>query len=262
MENKKIIKLIIIIVTLFIINPIYFVQSGQKAVIKRFGIVRPYVINEGMHLKFPLIDQVITLNVTPFNIEEEVVTYTKDNQAIDIKFNIIATFPQDDISNTVVLYNANPYNNFSQAKIFDAFKAVAGKYTASDFVSQRESIRKEVLKESRLAVINEQNNKPAIKIIDVPITNVDFDDQYEAAIREKQVAQQKAQKAEYVLQQARIDAQSKIAKAEGEAKSLQIKAQAISKNPSVVRLEEIQKWDGHFPLNVKVIGGATLVDTK
>jgi prohibitin 2 len=112
-------------------------------------------------------------------------------------------------------------------------------------------------------VIDEKTGVPAINVVDIPIVNVDFDDQYEAAIKAKQVAQQEAQKAEYKLQQAKVDAQAAIAKAEGEAKALTIKAKAIAQNPAVVRLNEIEKWDGHYPLGAKVIGGgATIVDAK
>ena len=102
--------------------------------------------------------------------------------------------------------------------------------------------------------------------MDVPITNITFDAEYTAAIKAKQVAQQNAQKAEYVLQQAQIDAQAAVAKAQGEAKALTVKAQAISRSPQVVRLNEIEKWNGLVPLNAKtvIIGSdaKSLIDTK
>jgi len=262
-EVVGIIAVIAIVVAAITLNPVYFVQSGEKAVVKSLGVVKQEVINEGMHFRTPFIDSVINVDVKPWTINEEALAYTKDNQPIDVKFNVIATYPLDDIANTVITYNSQPYANFAQSKIMDTFKAVAGKYTASEFVTNREKIRKEVVEAAKLAVVNDQTKKPAIKVIDIPITNVDFDDQYETAIKEKQVAQQNAQKAEYVLQQARVDAQSSIAKAEGEARALTIKAQAIAKSPSVLRLNEIDKWDGHYPLGAKVIGGgATIVDAK
>ena len=265
MSKEKILTfgLIVFIICFIFFNPVYFVQSGQKAVIKRFGVVKQEVVNEGMRFKTPFIDQVITIDVTPQSVQEEAITYTKDNQPIDVNYTVIYTKPADDVANTVIRYNKNPYEAFAKSKISDSFKAIAGKYTASEFVTKREVIRKEFLTEARLNVTNPLDNKVVINIIDIPITNVDFDDQYESAIKDKQVAQQRAQKAEYVLQQARIDAQSKVVTAEGEAKALQVKAIAISKSPQVVRLEEIKKWDGHYPLNAKVIGGgATIVDSK
>lgn len=256
----------LLVIAVFVIlsaNPVYFVLSGQKAVIQRFGVVKQEVINEGMHVRTPFIDSVITVNVTPQNVPNEVQTYTKDNQPIDVKFNILFTNPANDVANTVIRYNKQPYENFAAPKINDAFKAIAGKYTATQFVTEREIIRRDFLALAKLSVINDTDGKPVINILDLPITNIDFDDDYEKAIKDKQVAQQTAQKALYDLQKAKIDAQSAVAKAEGEAKALTVKATAIAKSPQIVRLNEIEKWDGHFPLNAKVIGGgATIVDAK
>lgn len=253
------VSVVIAIIIILCANPVYFVQSGQKAVIKRFGVVQQKVINEGMNFKVPFIDSVTTVTVTPQNVQNEVNTYTKDNQPIDVVYNVIYVKPKDDIANTVIRYQSKPYEVFASTKINDTFKAVAGKYTASEFVTKREIIRKDFLEQAKLAVVNSEDGKQVIDILDTPIPNITFDAEYTTAIKEKQVAQQKAQKAEYVLQQAKIDAQAAVAKAEGEAKALTVKAQAISKSPSVVRLKEIEKWDGHFPLNAKTImdGAAT-----
>jgi regulator of protease activity HflC (stomatin/prohibitin superfamily) len=255
--------IIALIILVIMCNPVYFVQSGEKAVIKRFGTVNPEVISDGMHFKTPFIDSVIKVDVTPWTLEEEVQAYTKDNQPIDIKYNVIGTYPKDDVANTVIQYGGKPYGNFAQAKLYDALKAVAGKYTASEFVTSREIVKRDFLDLSRKVVVNEQVGKPSILIIDTPIVNIDFDDQYENAIKAKQVAQQKAQEAVYKLQQAKVDADASVAKAEGEAKALTITAQAIAKNPAIVKLEEVKKWNGNYPLGAKVIGGgATIVDTK
>jgi len=258
-----IIVAIAIIVFLMFLNPIYFVQSGEKAVIKRFGVISQDTVDEGMRFKTPFIDEVIMVNVRPQTAEGEAPTYTKDNQPIDISFKIIYSIPEAEAANSVILYKGDPLNRFASPKIMDAIKAVGGKYTASEFVTQREIIRKEIVALARDAVINEETKTKAINVIDIPLTNVDFDDQYEAAIKRKQVEQQKAQQKEYELQAAKRDAEIVVAKAKAEAEALTITAQAISKNPSIVRLEEVKKWDGHYPLNAKVIGGgATIVDTK
>lgn len=264
--NKQYLYLAIVLVILvvfFSASPIYFVQSGQKAVIKRFGIVGQEVVDAGMHIKAPFIDKAIFVSVVPQNIAEETVTYTKDNQPIDVKYNVIFNNPENDVANTVIRYNGLPYETFAQVKIIDAFKATAGKYTASEFVTEREVIRKDFLDLARQSVINQIDNKPVINILDTPIANVDFDDQYETAIKNKQVEQQRAQQKEYELQGARKEAEITVTVAKAEAEALTVKAQAIAKSPQIVRLEEIKKWDGKFPLNAKVIGGgATIVDTK
>lgn len=233
------------------LNPIYFVQSGEKAVIKRFGVVHSKVIDEGMHIKTPLIDEVIHVNVRPQTAEGSAITYTKDNQPIEVTYKVL--YNVSDISDTIVLYKNNPMDNFAVSKITDAIKVVGGRYTASDFVTRRDTVRMELVELSKQAVINPQNNKAAINVIDIPITNVDFDDDYERAIKEKQVMQQKAQKKEYEYQAAQRDAQITITQAKAEAEALTIKSQAISKSPAILKLEEIKKWNGIVPLDAKTV---------
>ncbi|GEM_PF-5999162 len=258
-----VVLIVVGIIGFLLFNPIYFVNSGEKAVIKRLGVVGTEIINEGMHFKTPWIEDAIKVNVRPMNRAEEAQAYTKDNQPIDIKYSVIYTNPSQDISDTIIKYSGSPYDVFARVKIQDAIKAVAGKYTASEFVTSREQVRKDLVIIAKQVVINEQNQKPAILVMDTPITNVDFDDQYEAAIKEKQVMQQTAQKKEYEYQAAQRDAQITVAKAKAEAEALTITAQAIAKNPSIVKLEEVKKWDGHYPLGARVIGGgATIVDAK
>ena len=53
--------IIALVVAGIVLNPVYFVQSGEKALVKRFGVVKPEIINEGMHFKTPFIDSVIKL---------------------------------------------------------------------------------------------------------------------------------------------------------------------------------------------------------
>jgi prohibitin 1 len=234
-------------------NPIYIVKSGQKAVIQRFGVIKQKVIEPGMNFKTPFIDQVITMSITPQNAAGEMNTYTKDNQPIDVTYNVLYVKPADDVANTIIRYQSKPYEVFAKAKITDAIKSVYGKYTASEFVTKREVIRMEALDKARLAVVNTEDGKAVIDILDIPITNVTFDQEYVTAIKEKQVAQQNAQKAQYVLQQAQVDAQATVARATGEARALTVKAQAIARSPQVVQLERIKAGQDVIPMGTKTV---------
>jgi regulator of protease activity HflC (stomatin/prohibitin superfamily) len=83
--------------------------------------------------------------------------------------------------------------------------------------------------------------------------NIDFDDQFETAIKEKQVAEQNALKAKNVTIQIEEQAKQTKIKAEAEAEAIRIKANALEKNPRLVEYEAVQKWDGKLP---EYTGGA------
>ena len=69
--------------------------------------------------------------------------------------------------------------------------------------------------------------------------------------RQNEVAQVTAE-AEKKIEEARGDKESAILKAQGEAESLNIRGEALRKNPGMVELNAIDKWDGVLPT---MIGG-------
>ena len=93
-------------------------------------------------------------------------------------------------------------------------------------------------------------------IVDVvQIREVHYNTAYEASINAKKLAEQEVLRLVQVtrqkdeeLKQAVINKNISIEKAEGEAKSLQIKGDAINKNPKIINLEWINKWDGALPV--------------
>ncbi|MDD3014094.1 MAG: prohibitin family protein [Candidatus Gastranaerophilales bacterium] len=254
-KNKNYLFIGACIFVIFIIitslNPFIIVNAGEKGVIRTFGRISPNVRNEGLSFRIPFINQVYILNVRPQTIEGDAQTYTKDNQPIDIKFNLIYSIPESNLPMILERYEGAPYEKFASPKIIDAIKAIGGKYTASEFITKREAVKRDLVQLARNVVIDEVTNLPAIRVLDIPITNVDFDDEYETAIKAKQVMQQKAQQKQYELQAAQQDAQIVLARAQADAKAIFIKAEALKQSSQLIQLEQInmmkEKWNGKLP---------------
>ena len=253
--KNKIIYLVIgfflLIIAISTINPFIVINAGEKGVIRTFGKISPKVRNDGLSFRTPFIDELYVLNVRPQTAEGDAQTYTKDNQPIAIKFNVIYSIPETNLPLTLKRYEGIPYERFANPKIMDAIKAIGGKYTASEFITKREAVKRDLVALARYVVIDEGTKLPAINVIDIPIINVDFDDEYETAIKAKQVMQQKAQQKQYELQAAQQDAQIILTKAQADAKSISIKAEALKKSSQLIQLEQInmmkEKWDGKLP---------------
>src|SRR6202012_2153151 len=108
-------------------------------------------------------------------------------------------------------------------------------------IANRDKIRTEALKAAQ------QRLDGFVQVQDLSIVNVTFSTDYEKAIEAKQVPQQRAEQAKYELQQAEVEADKKVASAKGEAAAIQIRGDALAKNPMVIQLELINKWDGKAP---------------
>ena len=91
-----------------------------------------------------------------------------------------------------------------------------------------------------------------IYIADITLEDISLSTQLENAIEQKMVQEQNANKAVFEQDKARIDAQTKIIAAQGEADSIRIRGKALAENPAYIELQIVDTWDGRTP---KVISG-------
>ena len=140
--------------------------------------------------------------------------------------------------------------NVIRAKLKSALALTVSNYTPIEVYSvKREEIQTHVLERMKKEI---KSYKISINQID--IREVYYNKEYEQAINNKKLAEQEAlrlievtkQKEEKLLQ-SKIDKDIAIQYAEGEAKALQIKGNAINANPKIIKLEWINKWDGQLP---------------
>ncbi len=123
-----------------------------------------------------------------------------------------------------------------------AMKEAFGDFAATEIVENRDKVRMQI--ESSL---RETLDKKYFANIQFTMADVDFDDDFEKAIKEKQVAEQQALKAKNLTVQVEEQAKQTKIKAEAEAEAMRIKAKSLESNPKLVEYEAVQKWDGKMP---------------
>lgn len=95
--------------------------------------------------------------------------------------------------------------------------------------------------------LRERLTKYRIEVDTLSITNFDFSPEFQKAIEDKQTAAQLALKAENDLVRIKVEAEQTIATAKAQAQAIQIRGDALQKNPALVQLELAQKWNGVMP---------------
>jgi regulator of protease activity HflC (stomatin/prohibitin superfamily) len=80
-----------------------------------------------------------------------------------------------------------------------------------------------------------------MELDEVLIRKVSFSPEFQKAIELKQIAQQEAQRMQYILEKETQEKQRKIIEAEGEAESIRLKGIALSNNPALIQYEYVQK---------------------
>lgn len=140
--------------------------------------------------------------------------------------------------------------NVIKAKLKSSLALTASKYSPIEVYSNK---REEIQNLTFEKMANDIKSYHLI-LEQIDIREVYYNSDYEKAINQKKLEEQKAltlievtKQKDELRRQALIDKDIKITTAEAEAKALEIKGKSISSNPRIVELEWINKWNGQLP---------------
>ena len=159
----------------------------------------------------------------------------------------------DNVSETDGKENGRFYwleENVIKPKLKSALALTTSKYTPIQVYStSREEIQSFVLERMKKDILSYH-----LILDQIDIREVYYNSDYETAINQKKLEEQKAltlsevtKQKEELKKQAEIEKDIQILNAEGEAEALKIKGASVSSNPKIVQLEWINKWDGKLP---------------
>lgn len=145
--------------------------------------------------------------------------------------------------------------NYVARQAREAIYNVASKFGSATIHTERTRIAADTVKELQ-ASLDAEAGKGMFFVRSANVRNLVTDPALEANIKAAAQAQFKLQEEKNRLEVARVEADRKRAEAQGEADSIRIKAEAVSKQggSEFVQLEAIKKWDGKLP--VTSAGGA------
>jgi len=216
-------------------NSVYTVQGGHRAVVfnRIFGM-KPTVYGEGLNFNIPWFERPYVYDIRTRPVNLQTLTGSKDLQMVTIAIRVLH---KPNVNNLVWIYQrlGKNYDERVLPSIMnECAKAVVAKYNASELLTKRESVSKEIS-------IDLQERARAFNIVleDVAITHLAFSPEYARAVEAKQVAQQDASRAKYVVIGAQQEKKTIITKARGEAESASLIGAAVRKNPGFMKLRRI-----------------------
>ncbi|MES1201380.1 MAG: SPFH domain-containing protein [Pseudomonadota bacterium] len=145
-----------------------------------------------------------------------------------------------------------------QRDLQDAFVRLGPHYTSQQLVSGEGS----QLLTDVTSLLNQRLGREGVIIDNINLVGSPIlPDEIRARINQRIEAEQNVATQEAQVRVVQAQAQQRIAQAEGLARATQIEGQALAANPQVLRMREIERWNGQCPLDTKtcVIGGQALV---
>lgn len=223
------------------LNSFIVINPGEAGVVSILGKATDGALLEGFHLRPPLISKVDVYDVTVQKFEVPAQSATKDLQDLNASFAI--NFRLDPEKIVEIRRTQGTLENIVSKIIApqtqEAFKTAAALRTAEQSITQRSELKRDFD-----TALKDRLSKYDLIVLDTSVVNIRFSTDFAKAVEEKQVAEQRAQRAVYVAQEAEQQAQADINRAQGRAEAQRLLAETLKAQGGdlVLQKEAIEAW--------------------
>jgi regulator of protease activity HflC (stomatin/prohibitin superfamily) len=222
--------IIVAALVLIAFNSFVILNPGQAGVLSILGKAQDGVLLEGIHLRPPLVSNVDVYDLTVQKFEVPAESSTKDLQ--DLKASFAINFRLDPLQVVEIRRTQGTLQNI-------VAKIIAARRTVEEAITKRDE-----LKEDFDNALSDRLDKYGILILDTSVVDLSFSPEFAKAVEEKQIAEQKSQRAVYVAREAEQQAQADINRAKGKAEAQRLLAETLRAQGGqlVLQKEAIEAW--------------------
>jgi regulator of protease activity HflC (stomatin/prohibitin superfamily) len=239
--SASILGAVAIAILILLFNSFVIINPGEAGVLSILGKAQDGSLLEGIHFKPPLISRMDIYDVTVQKFEVPAQSSTKDLQYLSGSFAINFRLDPDRV--VEIRRNQGSLQTIVSKVIApqtqESFKVAAARRTAEESIT----LRNELKKDFDIA-LGERLEKYGIIVLDTSVVDLQFSNEFAHAVEEKQIAEQRAQRAVYIAQEAQQEAQAEINRATGKAEAQRLLAETLKAagGQLVLQKEAIEAW--------------------
>jgi len=169
--------------------------------------------------------------------DDAIETLTKDGQMVTMDLSVRFHIDQTRVTNLHREIGPDYINKVVRPEIRNQIRLAVSEYPVTEVYTEKRSEIQNQTQEN----LKRKFSQSYLILDEVLIRNISFSPEFAKAIEQKQIAQQDAQRMQYVLDKERQEKDRKIIEAQGEAESIRLKAIVLAQNPALIQYEYVQK---------------------
>lgn len=253
-SNPPLPKIIALGVALFVLlllssSATYLVQPGTRGIKVTLGKTEDQFIPEGFGFKTPFITRVEHVNVQQRTEAVKADCFSSDLQQVIMDLRVLYRVPEQSVVSIYKQFSGDPFDSLIAPRVQEALKEATALMTAVQIVRNREEVKQKVIAAAK------QKIGTILTVEDIVIRNIDLSKELGKAIEAKMVAEQEAAQAKFTQAQTQIEAETAVIRAKGEAEAIHVRGEALKANPTLIKLQIVEKWNGKSPLVVPAQAG-------
>lgn len=261
--SKKIkVAFISIGIIIFVLSGSFdIIPTGYTGVKTTFGQISETSLQNGFNFKIPFVQSISKVNNKQQDIhfKDKIWSVTAENTNVFFD-DVVITYQINGEKSAWIYANVSSYkeNLVSNTLVQSGLKASSVRLTTDEIPNR--SLIEPIAKEQIQHALDEKYGENTVVITAVNIGNVDFEDGYNQALEQKQLAQKRLETAQIenktAVDKAEANAKAKLleAQAEADAKLIRAKSEAEANELLTTKLTDailldkyINKWDGVLP---------------
>jgi prohibitin 2 len=241
---------LVIFAIVLLVNTVLVIDAGHEAVIFNQLTGGLSLRDQGTHLLFPGLQkpvvydsrvQTYTMSATygegEVRGDDALEALTKDGQVVKLDVSVRFHINKSKLAELHQNIGTGYIDKVVRPHVRNVVRLAVSAYPVTEvYTEKRIEIQNTSFRE-----LDPKFRQNYLALDEVLIRRVTFSAEFQKAIEQKQIAQQEAQRMQYVLDRERQEKERKIIEAQGEAESIRLKGVALANNPALIQYEYVQK---------------------